>query len=142
MFFDADDDIEPKRLYELLRRIEKEKTGIDIAFFGMAFNYYYKGKMYRRDEMMPPLQGVQSEKEWLCRLKDLFLSNSLSSVCNKVFRRDFLIEHRLYLSEDIFIYEDLEYALRCMAFCNNILFEPELFIIIGKVKTKAMPDGV
>ena len=123
-FFDADDDIEPKRRYELLRRIEKEKTGIDIAFFGMAFNYYYKGKMYRRDEMMPPLQGVQSEKEWLCRLKDLFLSNSLSSVCNKVFRRDFLIEHRLYLSEDIFIYEDLEYALRCMAFCNNILFEP------------------
>lgn len=125
-FFDADDDIQPKRLYELLRRIEKEKTAIDIAFFGIAFDYYYKGKIYRRDEMMTPLQGVQNEKGWLYRLKDLFLSNSLSSACNKVFRREFLIEHRLYLSEDMFIYEDLEYLLRCMAYCSNILFEPEV----------------
>ena len=125
-FFDADDDIEPKKLYELLRRIEKERTVIDIAFFGMTFDYYYKGKMYRRDEMMPPLQGIREEKEWRQRLENLFYSNSLSSACNKVFRRKFLIEHKLYLSEDMFIYEDLEYSLRCMTFCNNILFEPEV----------------
>lgn len=125
-FFDADDDIEPEKLYELLRKIEKEKTIIDIAIFGMAFDYYYKGKMYRRDEMITPLQGIQDEKGWLHRLEALFHSNSLSSACNKVFRREFLIEHGLYLSEDMFIYEDLEYSLRCMSFCNNILFEPEV----------------
>lgn len=125
-FFDADDDIEPEKLYELLRSIEKEETVIDIAFFGMAFDYYYKGKMYRRDKMMTPLQGIQDEKRWSQRLEDLFYSNSLSSACNKVFRRKFLIEHKLYLSEDMFIYEDLEYSLRCMSFCNNILFEPEV----------------
>ena len=125
-FFDADDDIEPEKMYELLRRIEKEETVIDIAFFGMAFDYYYKGKMYRREKMIAPLQGVQDEKGWLHRLEALFHSNSLSSACNKVFRREFLIEHGLYLSEDMFIYEDLEYSLRCMSFCNNILFEPEV----------------
>lgn len=125
-FFDADDDIESEKLHELLRKIEKEKTVIDIAFFGMAFDYYYKGKMYRRDELITPLQGVQDEKGWLHRLEDLFHSNSLSSACNKVFRREFLMEHKLYLSEDMFIYEDLEYSLRCMAYCSNILFEPEV----------------
>ena len=125
-FFDADDDIESEKLYELLGKIEQEKEIIDIAFFGMTFDYYYKGKMYRRDEMTALLQGVQNEKEWLFRLEDLFHSNSLSSACNKVFRREFLIEHGLYLSEDMFIYEDLEYSLRCMSFCNNILFEPEV----------------
>ena len=125
-FFDADDDIEPEKLYKLLRGIEKEKTEIDIVFFGMSFDYYYKGKMYRRDEMIPPLQGVQSENGWLWRLEDLFHTNSLSSACNKVFRREFLIEHKLYLSEDMFIYEDLEYSLRCMADCSNILFEPKV----------------
>lgn len=123
-FFDADDDIEPEKLYELLRRIEKEKTVIDIAFFGMAFDYYYKGKMYRRDEMIMPLQGVQDEKGWLHRLEDLFYSNSLSPIWNKVFRREFLIEHGFYFSKDMFIYEDLEYSLRCMSYCSNILFEP------------------
>ena len=125
-YFDADDDIQPKRLYELLRKIEKEKTVIDIAFFGIAFDYYYKGKIYRRDEMMTPLQGVQNEEIWLRRLEDLFYSNSLSPIWNKVFRHEFLIEHGLYFSEDMFIYEDLDFSLRCMSFCNNILFEPEV----------------
>lgn len=123
-FFDADDDIEPEKLYELLRSIEKEETVIDIAFFGMAFDYYYKGKMYRRDEMMTPLQGIQDEKRWSQRLEDLFYSNSLSPIWNKVFRREFLIEYGLYFSKDMFIYEDLEYSLRCMSYCSNILFEP------------------
>lgn len=125
-FFDADDDIESEKLYELLRSIEKEKTVIDIAFFGMAFDYYYKGKMYRRDEMMTPLQGIQDEKRWGQRLEDLFYSNSLSPIWNKVFRREFLIKYGLYFSKDMFIYEDLEYALRCMSDCRNILFVPEI----------------
>lgn len=125
-FFDADDDIGPERLHALLRRIEKEKTVIDIAVFGMAFDYYYKGKMYYRNEMITPLKGIQGENVWLHRLEDLFHSNSLSSACNKVFRREFLVEHELYLSKDMFIYEDLEYSLRCMAYCSNILFEPKV----------------
>lgn len=125
-FFDADDDIESEKLYELLRSIEKEKTVIDIAFFGMAFDYYYKGKMYRRDEMMTPLQGIQDEKKWNQRLEDLFYSNSLSPIWNKVFRREFLIKYGLYFSKDMFIYEDLEYSLRCMSDCRNILFVPEI----------------
>ena len=125
-FFDADDDIESEKLYELLRSIEKEKTVIDIAFFGMAFDYYYKGKMYRRDEMMTPLQGIQDEKRWGQRLEDLFYSNSLSPIWNKVFRREFLIKYGLYFSKDMFIYEDLEYSLRCMSVCRNILFVPEI----------------
>lgn len=125
-FFDADDDIASEKLYVLLRRIEKGKKVIDIVFFGMSFDYYYKGKMYRRDKMITPLQGFQNEEAWVYRLGDLFYSNSLSSVCNKVFRREFLLEQGLYLSKDMFIYEDLEYSLRCMAYCNNILFEPEI----------------
>lgn len=125
-FFDADDDIAPEKLYELLNRIEKEKKIIDVAFFGMSFDYYYRGKMYRRDKMVPPLKGIQDESVWIHRLMDLFRSNSLSSVCNKVFRRGFLLEQGLYLSKNMFIYEDLEYSLRCMTYCSNILFDPEV----------------
>lgn len=125
-FFDADDDIASEKLCGLLRGIGKEKKTIDMALFGMSFDYYHKGKMYRRDEMMTPLQGILDGNSWICRLGDLFYSNSLSSACNKVFRREFLLEHGLYLSKDMFIYEDLEYSLRCMAYCSNILFEPEV----------------
>lgn len=125
-FFDADDDINSAKLCKLLKQIEKEESVIDIVFFGMSFDYYYHGKIYRRDELMTPLQGICDGNVWLHKVEGLFYANSISSICNKVFRRMFLLEHRLYFSDDIFIYEDLEFLLRCMAYCDNILFEPKV----------------
>lgn len=124
-FFDADDDIESEKLREIFEEIRKQKKVIDIVFFGMSFDYYYKGKMYRREEMKPPLQGSYGSGVWLNKLNELFYANSLSSICNKVFRREFLIKYELLFSEDMFLYEDLEYMFRCMEYGENSFFEPE-----------------
>ena len=126
-FFDADDSIEPGKLCKLLKRIEEEKTVIDIAVFGMGFDYYHKGRRYRTDEMHVPLQGIEESSTWSACLYELYQANSLNSICNKVFRRDLLMEYNLYLREDMFLYEDLEYTIRCMTVCNTILFEPDVF---------------
>ena len=125
-FFDADDNIVPEKLNRLLRQIENSTTVIDISVFGMSFDYYHRGNRYRRDLMQTPLQGVLSKNQWLKEIIKLFSINSLSSSCNKVFRRRFLTENNLYLRSDMFLYEDLEYSLRCMSHSCNILFEPEI----------------
>ena len=125
LFLDADDMLEPRKLSEILEKIEKTKD-IDMAIFGISFDYYYKGKLYRRDEMSPPLNGVQNSKIWMKNMLMMYYTNSLSPVWNKVFRRRFLLDHKLYLREDMFLYEDLEYSVRCMICCDNILFEPEI----------------
>ena len=125
-FFDADDSIVPEKLHSLLGQIENSKIMIDIAIFGMSFDYYHRGSIYRRDLMQTPLQGVLDKIEWKQRLPELFHANSLSPVWNKVFRYSFLTENHLYLRNDMFLYEDLEYSLRCMAYTNAILFEPEI----------------
>lgn len=125
-FFDSDDSIESGKLYKLLKRIEEEKTVIDIAVFGMGFDYYYNGRMYRTDEMNVPLQGIEESSAWASSSYELYQANSLNSICNKVFRRDFLMGYSLYLREDMFLYEDLEYTIRCMTACNTILFEPDV----------------
>lgn len=125
-FFDADDNIVSEKLNKLLRQIENSTTVIDISVFGMSFDYYYRGNRYRRDLMQTPLQGVLSKNQWLKEIIKLFSINSLSSSCNKVFRRRFLTENNLYLRSDMFLYEDLEYSLRCMTHSCNILFEPEV----------------
>lgn len=124
-FFDADDNIIPEKLNKLLGQIENSTTVIDIAVFGMSFDYYHRGKVYRSDLMQPLLQGGDTT-EWRQKLVELFYSNSLSSICNKVFRRSFLVEKNLYLRSDMFLYEDLEYSFRCMTDSCNILFEPEV----------------
>ena len=97
-----------------------------MAIFGISFDYYYRGKLYRRDEMSPPLSGIQNSKIWMKNMLMMYYTNSLSPVWNKVFRRRFLLDNGLYLREDMFLYEDLEYSVRCMMCCDNILFEPEI----------------
>ena len=123
-FFDADDNIVPEKLNKLLWQIENSTTVIDIAIFGMSFDYYHRGKVYRSILMQTPLQGVLDETEWRQKLLKLFYANSLSPIWNKVFRRSFLMENNLYLCNDMSLYEDLEYSVRCMAYCEKILFEP------------------
>lgn len=124
-FFDADDDIESKKLYRLIKQLEKT-SAVDMVIFGMAFDYYYNGKLYRRDELNTPLQGIIENNTWINRICDLYNANTISPIWNKIFRREFLIEHDLYLCEDMFLYEDLEFSIRCMAYCDKILFEPDV----------------
>lgn len=124
-FFDADDDIESEKLYRLIKQLEKA-SAVDMVVFGMAFNYYYNGKLYRRDKLNTPLQGIIENNTWIHRICDLYNANTISPIWNKIFRREFLIEHDLYLCEDMFLYEDLEFSIRCMAYCDKILFEPDV----------------
>ena len=125
LFLDADDTIDSEKMAELLRKLENVSQ-IDIAIFGLSFDYYYNNVLYRRNELKTPLEGTIERELWIQKLSDLYIANSLSPIWNKVFRRSFLIENNLYLRNDMFLYEDLEYSLRCMAQCSNILFEPDI----------------
>lgn len=125
IFLDADDIIEPQKFFVLLQKLEK-KSNVDIAIFGHSFDYYYNKILYRRDEMQVPLTGVKSSSFWIQNLKELYSTNALNPIWNKVFKRSFLITNKLYLRNDMFLYEDLEYSLRCMTHCQNILFDPDV----------------
>lgn len=125
LFIDADDTIESNKLNQLLMIVEKTE-GIDMAIFGISFDYYYNEKLYRQDELHTPLKGIESSKVWLQNMLNLYCANSLSPIWNKIFRRSFLIENQLYLREEMFLYEDLEYTIRCLTYCNDIFFEPEI----------------
>lgn len=123
LFIDADDTVEPELLRNLTDKLA-EASDIDMAVFGLTFDYYRKGTLYRRDEILPSFSGIQTEEDCISHLMELFSSNSLSPVWNKIFRRSMLSKNDLCLREDMFLYEDLEFSLRAMEHCNRILFEP------------------
>lgn len=125
LFLDADDTIEPQALGALLRTLEVHPE-VDMAVFGLSFDYYRGGKCYRRDELPTPLSGAVPADEWIRRMPELYAANTLSPVWNKVFRRKVLAEHRLELWRDMFLYEDLEYSLRVMAHCEVIWFQQDV----------------
>ena len=107
IFFDADDSFDPEQLHTLIQKLEIEPN-IDMAIFGMSFDYYHKRKIYRRDELKTPLAGIYDREIWMGQILELYRENSLSPIWNKIFRRDLLNRKKLYLREDMFIYEDLK----------------------------------
>lgn len=125
LFLDADDTIETEKLCQLMKIIEVD-TSIDMAVFGMSFDYYYQGKLYRQDKLPPPFNGKVCKEQWLERMYELYTANSLSPIWNKIIRRSILKKNNLILSSEMFIYEDLEYSLRCMAYCDNIYFDSNI----------------
>lgn len=125
IFLDADDSVEPDNLYNLLKTVERNPN-VDMAIFGMSFDYYYKGRQYRSDPLGTPFSGGLESSVWISHVPELFARNVLSPIWNKVIKRSVLERNQLKLREDMFLYEDLEFSLRCMACCDVIFFSPEI----------------
>lgn len=122
IFIDSDDSIDPKKLAECMRTIEENKD-LDMLCYGISFDYYHKGKVYRSDLLLPPFNGVKSQDECLNDIKSVFEQNCLTAIWNKIIRRSRL--SNLHFREDMFMYEDLEYSLRILKKCKAVYFYPE-----------------
>ena len=122
-FFDADDSIDENALSRVVEIIDDVVP--DVLVFGMEFDYYHDGKIYRRDELLPPVEGNKSIKECNEMLYELFYSNALSSLCSRIIKKSIIEQAEICLREDMFLYEDIEFSLRVLAQCNNIFFVRE-----------------
>lgn len=125
LFVDADDEIEFAKIVEIAELLKMDDS-IDMAIFGISFDYYHSGKLYRRDELEPSLNGKIYSDEWMAQIAELYYGNSLSPIWNKVIKRSLLMDCQLELCKDMFLYEDLEFSLRCMAHCDTIYFSQEI----------------
>lgn len=123
VFIDSDDTVKPEPLGQLLEAFRDSKA--DLAIFGMSVNYYKNGQCYRRDELFHPHQGLFSKEQWAAHFLELFSANAISSSCTKIFRREILTKNQIFFSEDMFLYEDLEFVLRYLRHCNTIYNAPD-----------------
>lgn len=122
-FFDADDSVDENALRRVAKILADDAP--DMLIFGMSFDYYHKGKLYRRDELLPPMEGSLRTADCAGRLYMLYVSNALSSLCTRIIKKRVLIQAELFLREDMFLYEDLEFALRVWKQCNSVYFIQE-----------------
>lgn len=113
VFIDADDYINPKKFAELLSELD-DCSAIDIAVYGISFDYFNGEKCYRSDKVLPPVQGKHTRRECLNNLYALYEANVLSPVWNKLIKRDLLRNHSLWFRTDMFLYEDLEFSFRLL----------------------------
>lgn len=125
LFVDADDSLDVPALKTLVQSLRRDSS-IDMAIFGLSFDYYHKGRCYRSDELPPVLSGILTAEAWAPKMKELYACNSLSPVWNKLIRRGLLLQNQIELNRSMIIYEDLEFSLRYMAHCSRICFCPQI----------------
>ena len=123
MFFDADDTSEENGFIECVDIIKSEKP--DILVFGMSFDYYKNGKIYRREELVPEQTGMLNKIQIKAELESLYSKNSLSSACNKLYRRALISDNNILFNTDYFLMEDFLFSLECLKVCENIYCLPK-----------------
>ena len=123
IFFDADDTAKENGFSECVEIIENEKP--DILIFGMSFDYYKNGNSYRRDELVPEQNGLLNKNQIKAEFECLYNTNSLSSACNKIYRRALITDNNILFNTNYFLMEDFLFSLECLKVCENIYCLPK-----------------
>lgn len=122
-FFDSDDSVIPSSLENAEKIINAYHP--DMLIFGMNFDYYHKGKLYRRDAMVYPNEGMTTLDDVKKNFQELYDCNALTSTCNKIFKKSILMQNDLVFDNSMVIMEDFLFVLNTLPFCNEVYCLPE-----------------
>lgn len=123
LFFDADDTVDPDSLGGCEAILLDQHP--DMLIFGMSFDYYFHGTLYRRDNLVTALKGLLPRAQWSGQMHSLYACNALSPVWNKFIRRDLLEQYQIRFPGGMIEMEDFLFSIRCMKYCEKIYFLPE-----------------
>ena len=123
LFFDADDTAEENGFSECVDIIKNEKP--DILVYGMSFDYYKNGKLYRRDKLVPEQAGLLNKTQTKAEFESLYSTNSLTPVWNKFYKRTLINDNNILFNTNYFLMEDFLFSLECLKMCENIFCLPK-----------------
>ncbi|MBR3238038.1 MAG: glycosyltransferase family 2 protein [Oscillospiraceae bacterium] len=119
LFFDGDDTVESDLLTQGSAALGE--TSPQMVIFGMAFDSYKAAGQLEKTELFSVSRaGLVTREEILAAFSDFFADNALSSACNKAFSGAVLRKTGLRFSEEMTLYEDLDFVLRYLPYCDQI----------------------
>lgn len=117
-FVDSDDTVDPDSLTYAAGIAAQQQP--DMLIFGMSFDYYHRGRIYRREKLTPPFEGILTTEQLKMRFQEFYSCNALTPVWNKLFRRELLVSSGVRFHEDMILMEDFLYVLELLPFCRSI----------------------
>ena len=123
LFFDSDDTVDADAFIKAAELMQQYSP--DMLLFGMSFDYYFKGKRYRRDNLLCEQEGLFSRDAWKELVNPLFQCNYLTSACNKFVRKSMVDTHQIQFAENMHLMEDCLFSLQCLEHCSSIYLLPE-----------------
>lgn len=123
LFFDADDSVDAGALAHGAELVALHRP--DMLIFGLTMDYYFHGKLYRRDELTYSREGLLNREQWKEAFPALYACNALSPVWNKFIKRQLLMENDLRFRGNLIEMEDFLFVTDCLCFCDQIYMLPE-----------------
>lgn len=123
IFFDADDFVDDGAYKNADLIIGS--THPDMLIYGMCFDFYHNGKLFRSDKIMYPKEACYSARDVQEHFSDLYEVNALTSSCNKIIRREMLIKNNVHYVSGMFLMEDFLFSLDCIQHCESVYMLPE-----------------
>ena len=117
-FVDADDSLIPGSLDDVNSILDENHP--DMILFGMRFDYYRHGRIYRSDVLSYPTGGTMDSSEWGKDYETLHAYNMISPVWNKLIRRDLILNNRIEFREDMIEMEDYLFSAQCLLHSEQI----------------------
>lgn len=121
-FADADDTVDPDSLTYAAGITAQQP---DMLIFGMSFDYYHRDKIYRREKLTPPCEGMLTMEQLRMQFQEFYSCNALTPVWNKFYRRELLVSSGVRFREDMILMEDFLFVLELLPFCRSIHSLPE-----------------
>lgn len=122
-FVDADDTVDAGAMSAAAEIAVTQQP--DMLIFGMSFDYYHRGRRYRRDDLLPPCEGLLSRNVLLEHFRAFYDCNALTPVWNKLYRRSVLAAPGVRFHEDMILMEDFLFVLELLPHCESIYSLPK-----------------
>lgn len=121
LFLDGDDTVEEELLEKLSAILAS--GDVQMVIFGMSFDFYnLNDKLIKSESKSIGHRETAARQEFLADYSDYFSDNAVSSACNKAISAELLKENRIWFSEQMILYEDLDFVLKALPYCDRIAF--------------------
>lgn len=116
-FMDSDDRVESTLLEVCLKPLEE--LNVDMVIFGMSFDIEKKGRVINHI-IKTYSEKILCSENWKNEFIELYENNYISSMCNKIIKKELLDLYKIRYDEKITNYEDLIFSISCINRCKNI----------------------
>lgn len=123
LFVDSDDSFDRGLLLEAEQIVRR--TQPDMLMFGVSFDYYHKGRLYRSEQIVYPEKGLLHRAQWSQKFQELYQTNMLSPVWNKFIRRELVIQNDIQFNKDVIEMEDFLFSVNCLEKCDSVFMLPQ-----------------
>ena len=97
-----------------------------MLIFGMSFDFYRGGEMYRRWDCVYPEEAEYTSAELDAVYLKMFWANSLSSSCNKLLKRNILWDNQIRYNENMMLMEDLLFVVQALSHSKTVYLLPQV----------------